>query len=240
MAKPQKENGFSPIANELLHALALAGLPSRFYQVIMAVFRFSYGFQKKVAVFGPGQLQKVTGISRQNLNRVIKSMVSRKIIDAVKSGYSWSITLNKNYENWIIVTRRGYDSKNGQSSPQEVTFRDLFVTPRGDKSKSIVTPGDYKRVPGGYDSTYRCFNKEILKEAEHPSKKGEVSAKEIEALNSEKATPEQVAKIRSEKFPKKQDAGSKETPSGITCPSCKKTAPDIHRGGKCPYCGKWV
>ena len=47
MANPQKENGFTPIANELLEQIIASGLNGNEMAVTFFIIRKTYGFQKK-------------------------------------------------------------------------------------------------------------------------------------------------------------------------------------------------
>ena len=80
MAKPQKENGFVPIANELVEQLAKVNLSSYAWRTLLALLRKTYGWNKKCDRISISQFQELTGISRRHQSRAIKYLVDRNII----------------------------------------------------------------------------------------------------------------------------------------------------------------
>lgn len=102
MASPQKENGYTSIANELLEAFArVPSLGSEAAQVLFLVLRRSYGFQKKDAEMSIAFIAKGTGMKRTNVVRATKRLVSKRILSHKDS----VITLNKNYDTWLVSKR---------------------------------------------------------------------------------------------------------------------------------------
>ena len=47
MASPQKENGFTPISNEILEAVAGASLNGTQLRILLLLWRNSYGYHSK-------------------------------------------------------------------------------------------------------------------------------------------------------------------------------------------------
>ncbi|WP_276972222.1 replication protein [Tatumella ptyseos] len=70
------DNGYTKIANELLEAIASADLTARQLKVMMAYIRKTYGFNKKTDRIADEQISQVTGISRQNVNKAKKELIS--------------------------------------------------------------------------------------------------------------------------------------------------------------------
>lgn len=102
MANPQKENGFAPIANEILEALArVPSLGSEAFQVLMLVIRRTYGFHKKEAEMTISFIAKGTGLKRTNVVRATDRLVSKRILVHEKS----CLALNKNYDTWVVSKR---------------------------------------------------------------------------------------------------------------------------------------
>jgi len=103
MANPQKENGFTAIANEILEKLVNIPLLGSEFQVILFILRKTYGFQKKSDVISLTQFEKWTGVSRPTVVKTIKNLVLRKMVvkDALL-GDKISFSFNKNYEDWLV------------------------------------------------------------------------------------------------------------------------------------------
>ena len=63
MANPQREEGHVDIANEIVEFLAKTYLSSYESQVLWAIFRKTYGWQKKEDWITGSQLVEMTGIA---------------------------------------------------------------------------------------------------------------------------------------------------------------------------------
>lgn len=70
------DDGYTRIANELLEAIAGADLTARQLKVMIAVIRKTYGFQKKLDRIADIQIAELTGLSRQNVNKAKKDLLS--------------------------------------------------------------------------------------------------------------------------------------------------------------------
>lgn len=105
MANPQKENGFTPIANEVIEALVKSHLLGSEFSMIMFVIRKTWGFQKKVDTISYSQFQKELKLSRVTVSKTIKNLVSKNIL--VKTCIlpsKISFSFNKDYEKWLVNT----------------------------------------------------------------------------------------------------------------------------------------
>ncbi|HDL7113833.1 TPA: replication protein [Yersinia enterocolitica] len=82
------DDGYTRIANELLEAIAGADLTARQLKVMIAVIRKTYGYQKKLDRIADIQIADITGLSRQNVNKAKKELLSMNclMIDGSKIG----------------------------------------------------------------------------------------------------------------------------------------------------------
>lgn len=127
MASPQKENGYTAIANEILDHLAQPGINGSEYRILMYVFRKTYGFQKTQDCIPLSQFQKGTLMSRSHVVEVIKSLVHKRILLKEKNVYRF----NKNWEQWLVHKRvpqytnvvQGSTQKQYKSSTQKQTLK---------------------------------------------------------------------------------------------------------------------
>lgn len=102
MASPQKENGYTSIANELMEAFARTpSIGSEAIQVLILLLRRSYGFQRKDAEMSISFIEQGTGMKRANAVRAVKRLVSKRILVHVGS----SMSINKNYDTWVVSKR---------------------------------------------------------------------------------------------------------------------------------------
>ena len=99
MANPQKENGFTAIANEVLEQLVKLRIPPSEKDILMLVIRKTYGYQKKQDRISLTQFELGTGLSRVTVVKALKNLSARGLL--VKSGLL--LGFNKNYETWGVV-----------------------------------------------------------------------------------------------------------------------------------------
>ncbi|WP_153448752.1 replication protein [Vibrio algicola] len=91
------DNGFFKIANELADALCCTALSSRESRIVWAVMRKTYGYRQSMDWICLDQLCEMTGITKDNLSRTIKGLVSRNIL--IKDGRKLGI--NKVVSEWL-------------------------------------------------------------------------------------------------------------------------------------------
>jgi len=118
MASPQKENGFTPIANELLDALARTRIPGEARQLLDVIIRQTYGWQRKTAQISYTWFADLTGVRRGHIHRALKSLIAHRIVIQNEDGYC----VQKNYELWKSFARsvEQSDTNYGASSgPQK-------------------------------------------------------------------------------------------------------------------------
>lgn len=110
MASPQKENGYTAIANELLEAICRYQFPPKASvppRIILFLLRKTYGYHKKDDVISLTQFQKGIGEgNRSNVVYWINYLVQAKIL--VKTSLSKmqvKYGLNKDYEQWLPLVQ---------------------------------------------------------------------------------------------------------------------------------------
>nr|WP_154325067.1 replication protein [Pantoea sp. 201603H] len=90
------DNGYTRIANELLEAIASADLTARQLKLMLAYVRKTYGFNKKTDRIADEQIAQITGLSRQNVNKAKKELLSMNCL--VMEGSQ--IGINKEVSAW--------------------------------------------------------------------------------------------------------------------------------------------
>lgn len=103
MASPQIENGYTRIANELLDKLAGTKLNGTQFRILMVVFRYTYGFQRKEHELSETFIASATGIHKQQVKRELKNLIDRGIVNVLKQATFTeprTISFNKNYKQW--------------------------------------------------------------------------------------------------------------------------------------------
>ena len=103
MANPQKENGFTPIANEILEQLVRVSLLGSEYQVLFFIIRKTYGYHKKRDTISLTQFESGTGLSRPTVVKTLKNLMTRNMVVKIylpdqQIGYSFV----KDHEKWVV------------------------------------------------------------------------------------------------------------------------------------------
>lgn len=144
MASPQVKGGYTPIANEVMEALARADLSGRELRIVLVVIRNTWGWQKKQSRIGLGQIARALGIRRKHVHEVVKDLASRGYLKRADDGLSKknraaTLSFNKNWEEWD----GGIHSLSTSLFPVPL-HRDSPVPPGGD---SPVPPQGDRPVP---------------------------------------------------------------------------------------------
>ncbi len=126
MASPQKENGYTPIANEILEALIQREMSSQELRAVLFVIRKTYGFNKKSDFISLSQIAKALWpripdtVPKKNLIRcsqIMKQLELMKILRVNEniSGIGKSYCFQKDYRKWVRVNKnikgKGFVSK---------------------------------------------------------------------------------------------------------------------------------
>jgi len=107
MANPQKEDGHTQIANEILEQLALSHLSPNQWQVVIFIVRKTYGYRKKVDYMVNSQIGMGTGLSKSVVSRVLKRLDERNIIIRHKK----NIGFQKDWEKWKLAKQQTIGTK---------------------------------------------------------------------------------------------------------------------------------
>ena len=103
MANPQRENGHTDIAHEVLEALMKAKLTGTQWDLVMAVIRKSWGWHKKEDHISLSQFNELTGRHPNLISRELKVLQERNILLKTESNTThraakWQF--NKDWESW--------------------------------------------------------------------------------------------------------------------------------------------
>ncbi len=103
MASPQKENGYTAIANEILEALALIRIPGEVRQVLDVIIRLTYGWHRKARHITYREFTERTGIQGRHVFRALRSLQEHSLIERTGDGYR----LQKDHEKWQAYAKKG-------------------------------------------------------------------------------------------------------------------------------------
>ena len=77
---PQKGNGYTPIANEIMEALARTHLPSSDFRCLLYIIRKTYGYHKKTDQISLNQFSQATGLKTKHVSRSLRSLEGKNIM----------------------------------------------------------------------------------------------------------------------------------------------------------------
>lgn len=112
MANPQKEDGYTAIANEIMEALCRHRIPGEDRQVLDVIFRKTYGFNKIEDYISLSQFVDMTGMKKPNIIGSLKSLLSKRIIIIqMDDGFRKVYRINKDFDKWERYSNRSLLSK---------------------------------------------------------------------------------------------------------------------------------
>ena len=128
MANPQKENGYTAIANEILERLYAIPLSGSEYKIILCILRKTYGWRKKSDRISLSQLVTETKLSRKQVCESINKLVTKRLLFKLKTSQINEYYFNKDYEMWLVTERlmgsyRNVTSSRAQASYRNVTYK---------------------------------------------------------------------------------------------------------------------
>lgn len=137
MANPQKENGHTSLANELIEHLARHRFSGQEYQILWVVWRKTWGWQKKEDAIPLSQFSKLCNMGRNQVVRSIKLLVSKRVLTSTKSetGYITKYRFNKDYETWSPSHKKETSSLKTETTPVSKMGTKLVSKKRHSKEK---------------------------------------------------------------------------------------------------------
>jgi phage replication O-like protein O len=155
VANPQKTNGYTAIANEIIEAVTKVQFNSTQIRIILVVWRYTYGFNRKQHEISETFIVKATNISKRYISSELNKLIDMKVITLIRpSTYTKPkvIAFNKNYEEWK-TNRTTVQQVNNTSTVEQPfnttveqsfhsTVEQLFHQER--KIKDNIKKGDYE------------------------------------------------------------------------------------------------
>ncbi|WNO60866.1 replication protein [Rheinheimera sp. MMS21-TC3] len=134
------ENGYCKLANELLEEICKQDISGSQFQLLMAIVRCTYGYNKKADRVTNTYLAELTGLGLSAVKSGLKKLEERNIITIQKSGIMKLVAINKIISDWqnsgskklaytrnkasiaTNGTRRNCNHKKPQLQPQEAAI----------------------------------------------------------------------------------------------------------------------
>lgn len=131
MANPQKENGYTAVANEILEAVYKLRLNGTQFCILLVVWRYTYGFSRKNNALSVNFISNATGISKRTIKSEIKYLINCKILHVEKTPTyteAREISFNKNYDKWDCT------EGSNRSPGEQMDTRGADVSNRGEQN----------------------------------------------------------------------------------------------------------
>ncbi len=102
MASPQKEHGYTPIANELLDAIMRTPMPDHARRVLLCIIRNSYGWRSKEVFLTPSRIAREVNVDVRLIPRAVRRLIDTNMV--IRRGHFYQV--QKDYAAWKPFIRR--------------------------------------------------------------------------------------------------------------------------------------
>ncbi|NMA65089.1 MAG: replication protein [Clostridiaceae bacterium] len=150
MKGPQLEDGFTRIANEILERISKITLNGTQFRILMVVWRYTYGFNRKEHDLSQNFIAEASGLSERQVRRELKRLIEMKIIHVVKEATFTTarvLAFNKYFDKWQVTSQTTGDEIDPST-----------------EDESDHTPGDEidHTPPDGLDPQERQYKDNII------------------------------------------------------------------------------
>ena len=184
MASPQRENGFTGIAHEILEALMKVKLNATQLQIVLAVLRFTYGFNRKNTNHANAFFANALGIDRSNFIRDMKALQKMNIITVIRKGSGSNpsiIAFNKDYDSWAVEWKAKPKTADVKA---DTGVKNAPESVKDDTGNSVKTD---KNTCVGDDTQERKTKKEKVKEKIRENNADANPSRSFSSLGSDKS-----------------------------------------------------
>ena len=102
--KPELDDGYTKIANELLEQFVKLNLSSTQWKILMLIVRETYGYHRTAKALAISYIAKAIGASEFRTGKAVKDLIRKKILieySAPTPRASRELGLNKYYLDWV-------------------------------------------------------------------------------------------------------------------------------------------
>jgi phage replication O-like protein O len=170
VADPQLEDGHLRLANELYEAWTRTRVPGEAEQVLKAIIRKTYGFNKKADRISISQIAAMTRMSSGHVCRAIKILLNMNMITKKGSTIHPTYGVQKNYDKWKALPKKVYTPNTvvpKKGNTKDITYKDIKDYPRKggepdkppgkeDKKTDKAYPFKWEYVNGRFTQIIGC------------------------------------------------------------------------------------
>lgn len=145
MGSPQLEDGYARIANEILENLAKIRIPGEAMQMLLFIFRKTYGYHKKSDGIATSQIMDGTGMGRRGVERARNILRRMNLISTDKKDGTYYLTysFNKHFKTWVPTVKKCGTDKNRCKVPPKTV---VGVPPKTVNTKDNVTKDNIQKI----------------------------------------------------------------------------------------------
>ena len=113
LADVQMEKGYTRIANELYEKLLKTNLNCSQLKIVLAIIRYTYGFNKEESNLSYNYLAKATNISQRQAVSTLKSLKDMNMVFVTDNGKGKTNTLsiNNDFDTWTLGSEVEFSSE---------------------------------------------------------------------------------------------------------------------------------
>lgn len=132
---PQLEDGYTPIANELLDALSKIRIPGEAGQCLHFIIRKTYGYGKKEDWIALSQFVEGTNLLKPTVSRALRKLLDMNMIIKKDNSIGVNYGLQKNYDKWKPLSKKitvikkdneGSTKKIIRGSTKKIPTKDIY------------------------------------------------------------------------------------------------------------------
>jgi len=117
--RPQVEDGYTRIANELLVAMARARLKSTEYPIVLFIARETYGWNVKHKIVRVDFMARELGMASTKVSEAVAELLRRKVLYRVGDSQG-PLGINKHYDQWLKKTGASKTVNRANTKTREV------------------------------------------------------------------------------------------------------------------------
>lgn len=147
-------DGFCPVPTEIIEAMASGRLTSREFQIVCAVIRKTFGWNKQEDTISGSQFSALTGMKRQDCSSIVSRLIQRGVL--VRSGGSRSpIKVNTEISNWVEPEKATKSNLNARvnSIPESSSVNSISVHSANSNVGHTIDNTDTMNTPTEYLSS---------------------------------------------------------------------------------------
>lgn len=129
MAKPQLENGYTMLPNEIIDHFRLLNLSSNDWRLLWVIIRLTYGYRRRVCKISNVHIARLTNLHRVVVSRSLKKLEKQNVIH--RNGKT--IGLQEDWERWV-----GPEQKLTELLPSEGESQNLTIKVSKNANKKIA------------------------------------------------------------------------------------------------------